>query len=450
VCQPAASPAPAPTPKPAAPAAPAPAVAKAAIEPAKPRDWRESWGKVEPWKATAQANSDKPAEVVSRRAAPTPVQIDVPSQPDPLKAPEMYRGMAMSARPANSKIPEESAAAPAPRPKHRLFASKRPAEPKPPAAGMEALAGAAAPASPNVPPPTQGGGRAIQLPANEANAFWTPPEPPAQTPPPKFNAFDRDANSPPPQGIPPAMARGPQMPMPPRGPMPMMSPPMPPMPPMMANTGVPDAMGNAFTLAGTRRPIPADFGGTPQESNGFGDAVPQMQGGQGLPPRAYQMGMPAMPGMPGMPRPQMPNMMAMGANPLMSVPPTLVAPGGAVAAARSAGVPQLLTTLKDSLYPSQREWAAEQLSEMNWRMQPQVVNHLMTSAQADPAPTVRAACVHALAHMKVGTPEAAALVTNLKSDRDPRVRQEAEEALGTFGVPGNPPSDSGIQPASHR
>ncbi len=211
--------------------------------------------------------------------------------------------------------------------------------------------------------------------------------------------------------------------------MPMVAPPIPPMPPMV-NSGVPDALGNAFTLAGTRRPIPADFGGTPQEPNGFGDAVPQMQG-QGSPPRGY-MGVPAMG-----PR------MSMGVNPMMSAPPMPGVPGPAFAAAGAAGVPQMLATLKDSLYPSQREEAAEQLSELNWRMQPQIVESLMKSAREDPAATVRAACVHALAHMKVSTTEATALVRNLQSDRDPRVRHEAEEALNTLG-------DTGIQPASHR
>jgi hypothetical protein len=45
--------------------------------------------------------------------------------------------------------------------------------------------------------------------------------------------------------------------------------------------------------------------------------------------------------------------------------------------------------------------------------------------------------------MKVDTPAACALVRDLKSDRDPQVRQEAEEALHALG-------DSGIQQASHK
>jgi len=212
-------------------------------------------------------------------------------------------------------------------------------------------------------------------------------------------------------------------------------------------------MGNAFTLPGTRRPIPADFGGTPQEPNGFD---PPVQMGDGSPPRAYGMVMPGMV-MPGMYRTPMPNGMAMATqvpatvNPIMSVPPSpssqaramSPAPAFASASAQPTSVPGLLAALKDSLRPSEREAAAEQLSELNWRVQPLVVESLMKAARDDPAATVRAACVHALAHMKVATPEAIALVQDLKSDRDPRVRQEAEEALNLL-------SDTGIQQAAHK
>jgi 3-methyladenine DNA glycosylase AlkD len=110
----------------------------------------------------------------------------------------------------------------------------------------------------------------------------------------------------------------------------------------------------------------------------------------------------------------------------------------------------MLATLKDSLYPSQREWAAEQLSELNVRGQPQVVQSLTKYAKEDPAATVRAACVHALAHMKANTTEVTAVVQELKNDRDPRVRQEADEALNAIGVTAAVHQDSAVQPASHR
>jgi hypothetical protein len=396
---------------------------------------------------------------LTKRADPTPVRIDPPKQPDPLKAPDQYRNLAMQARPSNSKIPEEGQPAAASRPIARLFSPKRPPEPElldhpipdtvvhetvivhePPQMQPQPNGAMAA-----VPPNTQPPGRVIQLASDEPNAFWSsaqPSKPEAgQQPLAKINAFDRDPNAPPP-GMPPGMSQVAQLPVPPGAPMPRMwqGPPMSPSPPDM---GVPDALGNAFTMPGTRRPIPADFGGTPQEPNGFD---PLVREGQGSPPQAYGMSMP------GMARPQMPNMVAMaphgpmGINPLMSVPPTHYEPRDAApisASAPPAGVPQLLATLKDSLYPSEREAAIEKLSELNWRMQPLVVESLMKTAREDPAPTVRAASIHALATMRVDTPETMTLVRNLKVDRDPRVRQEAEEALNTLG-------DTGIQQASHK
>jgi len=199
------------------------------------------------------------------------------------------------------------------------------------------------------------------------------------------------------------------------------------MAPSHPDMGVPDALGNAFTLPGTRRPIPADFGGTPQEPNGFGNADPFMDL-QGGPPRPYVVPRGMMPPpYPGMQRP-------MAVNPLMSVPPTPVASNRSAVPSETTGVPQLLATLKDSLYPSQREMAVEQLRERNWRMQPQVVESLTKSARDDPAATVRAACVRALGYMKVNTPDVAALVQGLKNDRDARVRHEAEQALDALGV----------------
>jgi hypothetical protein len=423
-CQPAPASATAPTL--VAPTTPAPG-AKVVSEPAKPSDWRESWGKVEPWKATAQAAPVKPAEKMSQRVAPVPVPLEGPIDPDPIKAPDMYRDMAMSARVHNSKIPEEKPVLPTRSRKSGLFASHRPVEPE--HQETVVIPPASAEAMPDVASPLRAPGRVVSLPANEANAFWSPPEPPKPNP----NSPEGNETQMQPPQVPLRIAPGYSGPLPPPGPMqPRLT--MAPSPP---DTGVPDAMGNAFTLPGTRRPIPADFGPTPQEPNGFD---PMVRMGAGSPPQAYSM---------GMQRPPMANMMAMGPhmpmgmNPLMSVPATPVAPGSAVAAARPTGVPQLLAKLKDSLYPSERESAAEQLSDMNGRPQTQVVESLMKSARNDPAATVRAACVHALTHMKANPPEVAKLARDLKSDRDPRVRQEAEEALNTLG-------DSGIQQASHK
>jgi hypothetical protein len=454
--------------RPAAATPPPVTVVKTTAEPAKSSDWRKSWGKVEPWKESAKANSVKPIEVakhvdskpieVTKRVDPKPVAMEASKQSNPLNNPDQYRDLVMTSRLANSKIPQQGQPSAVKRP---LFAKRPPMGPMPPARPAEEVMTANGPSNgpANLP---MSPGQMVAVSADEPNAFWSPKSPSGKEKE-KINAFDRPAE-PLPQGVPPAIAGvppaipgvPPSLPgvaiglMPPRGP--VMNMPTPPLPAtaaqrgpvaMMPDSGVPGAMGNAFTLPATSRPIPADFGGTPQEPNGFD---PLTRGGQGAPPRVYGMGMA------GAYRQPMSNMVAMGpqapmgVNPLMSVPPTppnMQAVASSTTSASSGSVPQLLAALKDSLCPSEREAAAEQLSELNWRMQPLVVESLMKSAREDPAATVRAACVHALAHMKVDTPAACALVRDMRSDRDPHVRQEAEEALNALG-------DSGIQQASHK
>jgi hypothetical protein len=159
----------------------------------------------------------------------------------------------------------------------------------------------------------------------------------------------------------------------------------------------------------------------------------------------------------GYPRPPMPNGMPLPpggpmvpAHPLMIVPPMPQAPGQAMVSSKATNVPQLLGILKDCLYPSQREVAAERLSELDGKKHPQIVEVLTKAAQEDPAATVRAACVHALAQMQVNSPQAVALMQSLRNDRDRRVRQEAEEALATLGVAAAPRQDSAIQRTSHK
>lgn len=436
--------------KPVAPTNATPTIVTASSEPAKPGDWRQSWGKVEPWKGSTQANTVKPIEV-SKRVDSMPVKMVPAKQPDPLKDPSQYRDIVMNSRMSNSKVPP-----PAQSPTGRkLFGAKPPLQPARP---VEEITIVNAPPNSGLPQ-----GKMILIPADEPNAFSPPQSSGAGQEKTKFNAFAREPE-PPPQGTPPSVAGVPPalhgvppalpgLTMGPLPPGPQMNMPTPPLPAtamqrpmnMAADAGVPNAMANAFTLAGTSRPIPADFGGTPQEPNGF---APPVREGQGSPPRAYGMGT----GTPGAYRPQMSNMMAMqqpaamGVNPLMTVPPSPSygqAVASPAASAQPTGVPQMLAALKDSLRPSEREAAAEQLSELNWRIQPQVVASLMKAAHDDPAATVRAACIHALAHMKVDSPAALDLVRQLKSDRDAQVRHEAEEAQNALG-------DSGIQQATHK
>ncbi len=92
---------------------------------------------------------------------------------------------------------------------------------------------------------------------------------------------------------------------------------------------------------------------------------------------------------------------------------------------------QLSSILRDSLYPSQREWAAESLASMDWHRQPQIVDLLVERAKQDPAPTVRAECVRSLGRIKADTPAAVEAIKALRSDSDDRVRQAADEAAGS-------------------
>jgi hypothetical protein len=129
--------------------------------------------------------------------------------------------------------------------------------------------------------------------------------------------------------------------------------------------------------------------------------------------------------------------MPAGTMPMMSSR-TVVATGyqsagsGTADAVDALRVQQMMGALKDSLYPSQREWAAEGLAALNWRTHSEVVDALVTAAREDPAATVRAGCVHALAKMGANTVPVVSTIQGLKTDRDPRVRHEVDQALTTL------------------
>jgi hypothetical protein len=101
----------------------------------------------------------------------------------------------------------------------------------------------------------------------------------------------------------------------------------------------------------------------------------------------------------------------------------------------SPGTLQGMGLLHDSLLPSERERAAESLSRCDWKVEPQAAHALLTAAGTDPAPTVRVACVRALARMKANTAPVVQGVAALKADPDLRVRQEVEQALAVLKTP---------------
>lgn len=123
-------------------------------------------------------------------------------------------------------------------------------------------------------------------------------------------------------------------------------------------------------------------------------------------------------------------------------------PGSAPAAGMAS--PQLMGVLRDSLYPSQREWAAEKLSDLDWKQNDAAVQALTRAVREDPAATVRAGCVRALAKMKANTYPVVSAVQAAKNDADTRVRTEAEEALAVLApgmkTPAAPPPAQVVQP----
>jgi hypothetical protein len=108
----------------------------------------------------------------------------------------------------------------------------------------------------------------------------------------------------------------------------------------------------------------------------------------------------------------------------------------------------LLGMLRESMYPSEREWAADKLAAVDWRSNGQIVQALVQGAKEDPAPAVRAGCVRSLGLMNVNTVPVVAAVTSLKSDTDPRVQREVEQALARLAPGQQSCVSSAVQPAS--
>src|SRR5258708_35836378 len=118
-------------------------------------------------------------------------------------------------------------------------------------------------------------------------------------------------------------------------------------------------------------------------------------------------------------------------------------------AAPSVDVQSMLNQPHDSMLPLQREWAANQLAELDWRTQPQVVDSLVQAAKDDPAASVRAGCIHGLARMNVGTPPVIAAISSLRTDPDARVQHEASQAMAKLAPNYGPAMiDPAVQPAS--
>jgi hypothetical protein len=209
--------------------------------------------------------------------------------------------------------------------------------------------------------------------------------------------------------------------------------PQPPSPPLRT-VGVSSGMGNAFTQAGTRRPIPADFEQPDQFANAFQSQGVPTPGGMMASPRPARPGQ-QMTGYGQAPNYRMPPGMVPGGmvvvNPALQVPSRPAA--GGIWPTQAAQSPEyLLAVLERELSPALREWAVDQLSQVDWHAAPQVAEGLRQAAARDLAPAVRVACVRALGEMKVNTVPVVETVKALQTDKDPQVRQAAQTALSSL------------------
>src|SRR5262249_55631420 len=109
---------------------------------------------------------------------------------------------------------------------------------------------------------------------------------------------------------------------------------------------------------------------------------------------------------------------------------------------------QLIFKLKESLDPSQREWAAERLSVQDARKNTEVVPAVVQAAREDPAPTVRAGCIRALVRLKANSEPVVEALRALKNDSDAHVQHEAEQALATLAPGDKPAADPAVQRTS--
>lgn len=198
----------------------------------------------------------------------------------------------------------------------------------------------------------------------------------------------------------------------------------PPMPPMMAPN--PGQMAGA----GAPRGYPtAPMGGYPMTPQMQQQMQQQMMMQQMAMQRAMMQG-----GRP-MQQMQMPTQM----------PVQMTRPMQAQSQQGGSNVRRLLTTLQNADFPSMREWAADELSKLPAQQHPEAVATLALAAKTDPAGVVRAGCVRALEKMGARSASIVDVIQSLQSDKDPRARLAASQALQSMGI--MPETKSDIRPA---
>jgi hypothetical protein len=395
----------------------APPAVKTPVTPAPATDWRKSWGKTDDSKSTAQSKPQSlTADVKTTGVSPSLPQADS-KRPDPLQIPDRYSRRPLEEKPSTTKPDTDNG---------MKTSSWNTTVPAKSGSTMTASGTNAVTTQANGAPMTAGLGSVMGASDGTPGAV---------------------------RYIPVPIVTVPDLAHPPVAPMPRI-----PQPPQLAgqqNNGAAnvyvnkpwgpapttsdEAMTNAFTSMPSNEAVA-------RATNAFTspDAGSMATGGMAAPQAVY---------------PRNPYGAMAQAVPAGGMPAGMgraVVPAGYQAApsyeqARaSQGVSQMQTALRDSLYPSQREWAAESLATVDWRTNPQVVEALLTAARNDPAATVRAACVRCLCKMNVNTLPVVTTVQSLKTDPDPRVRQEVDQALMVLVPSSAAPLRQSVLPTSGR
>ena len=185
---------------------------------------------------------------------------------------------------------------------------------------------------------------------------------------------------------------------------------------MAGNNYPTQGMANAFTPVPNQRPIPSDIESTVVMQNAFNPTMPKEgdMPAQGFSPQGIN------------PNNAMAQRMASGQMPAYMMayiqPETTVMPADTF-------LMENVVMLKNANQPSQREYAADQLSKIRGVSMNLAVQALATAVKEDPAPLVRAACIRSLTRMKINTIEVLEVINEKKTDLDPRVRMEADQAI---------------------
>jgi hypothetical protein len=113
-------------------------------------------------------------------------------------------------------------------------------------------------------------------------------------------------------------------------------------------------------------------------------------------------------------------------------PVATTASGAAATATRNGGMPSvtgLLIIFQDSPESHQRQWAVQMLSRLDWTNHGEVIPALLAAARGDVDRTVRVQCIRCLTARNNNRPPVIGLLRDLQKDNDPRVQQEATDAL---------------------